>query len=138
MKNKLIFAGMAAASLLTAAVHAAPAVIGDSDLEAISGKANNTAGSSSATIGLTVSVKSDNSANIQFGFYQWTDSHTQDVSNVKGGNRADGNSSSVQSNVVGENNAFYWGGLGQNNLDVASDLAGGSNMGYGTFGNGGF
>ncbi|MEJ2574760.1 MAG: hypothetical protein P8Z00_19425 [Anaerolineales bacterium] len=137
MKNKLIFAGMAAATLLSAAVQAAPATVSDSALEAISGKAN-TAGSTSATIGLTTSVKSDNSANIQFGFYQWSDAHTTDASNLKGGNRTDGSSSAVQASVTGENNAYYWGGLGQNNLDVAGDLSGGSNMGYGTFANGGF
>lgn len=137
MKNKLLFAGMAAASLLTAAVHAAPAVIGDAEMDAIAGKAN-TAGSSTATIGLTASVSGDNSANVQFGFYQWSDTHQADASTAKGGNRTDGSASNVQANAITENNAFYWGGLGQNNLNVASDLAGGSNMGYGTFANGGF
>jgi hypothetical protein len=138
MKNKLLFAGMAAASLLTAAVQAAPAVLGDSDLDAIAGKAN-TAGTTAATIGISAQyVGTDASANIQVGFYQWSDNHTSDGSTVKGGNQVDGATSSVQASVVGANNAFFWGGLGQNNLEATTIGDGSSNMGYGTFANGGF
>jgi hypothetical protein len=138
MKNKLLFAGMAAASLLTAAVQAAPAVLGDSDLDAIAGK--NTAGGASATIGISAQyVGSDASANIQLGFYQWLDSHASDGSTVKGGNQTDGTSSTVQSGSSALNNAFFWGGLGQNNLAVTSGISdASSNMAYGTFANGGF
>ena len=138
MKNKLLFAGMAAATLLTAAVQAAPAVVGDAEMDAIAGKAN-TAGSTTATIGVTASMSGDNSANIQLGFYQWSDDHTADGSFVKGGNRTDGTVSNVQANAVTENNAFYWGGLGQNALTTAGTIGDVTvNMGYGTFGNGGF
>jgi hypothetical protein len=139
MKNKLLFAGMAAASLITAAVQAAPAVLGDSDLDAISGK-NNTAGSASATIGISAQYTgSDASANIQVGFYQWFDNHGSDGSTVKGGNQVDGTSLTVQSGSSALNNAFFWGGLGQNNLAVTSGIgASSSNMAYGTFANGGF
>ena len=138
MKNKLLFAGMAAATLLTAAAQAAPTAIGDDELGAIAGKSN-TAGGTGATIGITASMSGDNSANIQWGFYQWGDFHTSDSSTVKGGNQVDGTVSNVQSSVVGDDNAFFWGGLGQNVLTVGTDLIGAAtNMGYGTFGNGGF
>ena len=138
MKNKLLFAGMAAATLLTAAVQAAPTTIGDDELGAIAGK-DNSAGGTSATIGITASMSGDNSANIQLGFYQWEDYHSSDSSTVKGGNQVDGTTSNVQASVAGQNNAFFWGGLGQNTLVVGSDVGSAvTNMAYGTFGNGGF
>jgi hypothetical protein len=138
MKNKLLFAGMAAASLVAAAVQAAPTAIDDSALDAIAGKAN-TAGSASATIGISaLYTGSDASANIQLGFYQWGDVHSSDQSTVKGGNQADGTTSNVQAGATVANNAFFWGGLGQNNLTADSIGTGGSNMAYGTFANGGF
>lgn len=137
MKNKLLFAGMAAATLLSAAVSAAPAVIGDDELSAISGKDNTT--SASGSLSVTAAMTGDNSANIQWGFYQWGDDHSTDGSKVKGGNQVDGTNSTVQASVAASNNAFFWGGLGQNELSVSTDLGDGAmNMGYGTFGNGGF
>jgi hypothetical protein len=138
MKNKLLFAGMAAASLVAAAVQAAPTAISDSALDAIAGKAN-TAGGASATVGISaLYTGSDASANIQLGFYQWGDDHSTDGSQVKGGNQTDGTTSNVQAGAVVQNNAFFWGGLGQNNLTATGIGTGSSNMAYGTFANGGF
>jgi hypothetical protein len=139
MKNKLLFSGMAAASLLTAAVtatsYAAPTAMSDNALDQITGKNNLTTASA-----LAVSVAftgSDASANVQWAYYQWYDDHSQDTSKVKGGNRFDGSSSTVQANVNELNNAIFWGGLGQNSLTTGT-MSGGSNMAYGTFAGGGF
>jgi len=139
MKNKLLFSGMAAASLLTAAVtatsYAAPTVVSDSALDEITGKNNVTTASA-----LAISVAftgSDASANVQWGYYQWYDNHSSDTSKVKGGNRFDGSSSQVQASVSELNNAIFWGGLGQNSLTTGT-MSGGSNMAYGTFAGGGF
>jgi hypothetical protein len=131
---------MAAASLLTAAVtasHAAPTVMSDAGLDTITGKAGNLVTSSSLDIS-TAFTGADNSANIQWGFYQWYDNHSADKSQVKGGNQFDGASSEVQAKVVEQNNAIFWGGLGQNSLTTSAIGSGGSNMAYGTFAAGGF
>lgn len=140
MKNKLLFAGMAAASLLTAAVtasHAAPTVISDSGLDQITGKAGNL--TTAADLNVTVAFAgADNSADIQWGYYQWYDNHSADKSQVKGGNQLDGSTSHVQGSVAEANNALFWGGLGQNALVATGIGSGGSNMAYGTFAAGGF
>jgi len=139
MKNKLLFSGMAAASLLTAAVtatsYAAPAVVSDSALDAITGK-NNVSSSSALAISVAF-TGSDASANVQWAYYQWYDNHASDTSKVKGGNRFDGSTSAVQQSVSELNNAIFWGGLGQNSLHTGA-MSGGSNMAYGTFAGGGF
>jgi hypothetical protein len=138
MKNKLLFAGMASAALLTAAVttsQAAPTAMSDAGLDTISGKANNV---TSATLDVSTTFGNDQSANVQWGFYQWYDDHTVDNSTVKGGNQMDGASSSVQATVMETNNALFWGGLGQNAINSVSIGTGGANMAYGTFAAGGF
>jgi hypothetical protein len=139
MKNKLLFASMAAASILAAAAtssQAAPTAVSDASLNNITGMNGNLTTSSGLNIG--VSMGGDNSANVQFGFYQWYDDHSNDQSTVKGGNRFDGSSSNVQAQVNESNNAIFWGGLGQNNLVTSGIGTGGSNMAYGTFAGGGF
>jgi hypothetical protein len=140
MKNKLLFSGMAAASLLTAAVtatsYAAPTVVSDSALDEITGKAANITTASALAISVAF-TGSDASANVQWGYYQWYDNHSSDTSKVKGGNRFDGSSSQVQASVTELNNAIFWGGLGQNSLTTGT-MSGGSNMAYGTFAGGGF
>lgn len=140
MKNKLLFAGMAAASLLTAAVtasHAAPVAMSDAGLDTITGKAGNLVTSATLDVSNTF-ASNDQSANIQFGFYQWYDNHSADKSQVKGGNQMDGATSNVQATVVEANNALFWGGLGQNSMVVNAIGSGGANMAYGTFAAGGF
>jgi hypothetical protein len=139
MKNKLLFSGMAATALLTAAVtatsYAAPVAMSDNALDQITGKANTTTASQ-----LDISVAftgSDASANVQWAYYQWYDVHSNDNSGVKGGNRFDGASSAVQASVSELNNAIFWGGLGQNALNTGT-LGSGANMSYGTFAGGGF
>ena len=140
MKNKLLFSGMAAASLLTAAVtatsYAAPVAVSDNALDQITGKSSN--GTTATALDISVAFTgSDASANVQWAYYQWYDNHGTDVSKVKGGNRFDGTSSAVQASVSELNNAIFWGGLGQNALNTGS-LGGGANMSYGTFAGGGF
>ena len=131
MKKKLLFAGLLSSYLLIAAIadgHAAPIVLSDEDLDAISGKANNFIFSDSIDINLAL-TGNDQNGNVQLGYYQWNDSHASDVSQVKGGNRFDGEQSSVQAKVVEVNNAIFWGSLGQNALNTTT-LHGGSNVAH--------
>jgi hypothetical protein len=140
MKNKLLLVGMAAASLVTAAAQAAPTAIDDSALDGIAGKNNTFAMGSTAGVTTDVaSMGNDNSANVQFIWYQWGDDHGQDGSNDKGANNVQGSASQVQQNITSGVNALFWGGLGQNYLNNSGEITGDqSNMGYGTFANGGF
>lgn len=141
----LMFAGAATTvALLSAPVLAAPTAVSDSDLDGIQGKSTGDnvfqTGSTAGTSTSTASLGGDNSANVQFVWYQWTDSHNADNSDHKGANDAKGDSSVVQQAVSGQVNAYFWGGLGQNaQVNNSSNISGGQeNMGYGTFANGGF
>ena len=140
----LMFAGAATTvALLSAPVFAAPTSVGDEALNNIQGKANDntfSVGQAGGQSDSAASLGGDNSANVQFVWYQWSDIHTQDTSNHKGANNASGDSSVVQQNVAGQVNAYFWGGLGQNGqVNNSSPISGGQeNMGYGTFANGGF
>jgi hypothetical protein len=133
----LIMAGMAAGTLVSAPLFAAPAALDDSTLDAVAGKANGY--SFGTTVGTSNTMGNDNSANIQFGYFQWSDDHSADASAVKGGNDVSGISSTVQQNATGAVNALFWGGLGQNMITNTATVASQQmNMAYGTFGNGGF
>jgi hypothetical protein len=136
----LVVAGMAAATLLSAPVFAAKTSLSDVEMAGISGKGNNTYTFSSDSTAL-VSLSSDASANIQFDWYQWTDSHSQDSSLNKGANDQSGSNSMVQQCISGQANALIWGSAGQNVLtNTASSNVTGSqtNMSYGVFAAGGF
>lgn len=136
----LVVAGMAAATLLTAPVFAAKTSLTDVALDGVSAKGNNTYTFSSDSTAL-LSLTSDASANIQFDWYQWTDSHSKDASTNKGANDQSGSHSQVQQNISGEANALIWGSAGQNVLlnTASSNITGSqSNMSYGVFAAGGF
>jgi len=87
-KATLILGGIAVLALMAMPVWAGMSPIADSDLAGISGKASNQylfSGTSNTSQILT----SDNSANIQVGWYQWNDDHSADVSDHKGANDDD-------------------------------------------------
>ncbi len=133
----LIMAGMAAGTLVSAPLFADPAALDDSSLDAVAGKAN--AYKFTTTVGTSNTMGSDNSANIQFGYYQWSDDHSADASKVKGGNDISGVSSQVQQNATAANNAIFWGGWTANNIINTAPVASQQmNMAYATMGAGGF
>jgi hypothetical protein len=114
--------------------------LSDVELSGVSGKGTNTYNFQSDSTAL-VSLSSDASANIQFDWYQWTDSHSQDNSTNKGANDQSGSASMVQQNIGGQANALIWGSAGQNVLTNtgSSNVAGSqTNMSYGVFAAGGF
>jgi hypothetical protein len=136
----LVVAGMAATTLLTVPVFAAKTSLSDVEMAGISGKGQNGYTFTSDSTAL-VSLSSDASANIQFDWYQWSDSHTGDASTNKGANDQSGSNSMVQQCITGSANALIWGSAGQNVLTNtgSSDVAGSqTNMSYGVFAAGGF
>jgi len=159
MKNKttvVVCSGMAAAGVLASAMAvAAPQSISDNKLDQITGKSNTyTFGSTTTNTTTTLTQGPDSSANIQFGWYQWSDLHGTDGSLHKGANDQSGTSSNVQGTVVATVNSLVWGSVGQNSLinapgtfTPASQTVGTatgsitgnqSNMAYGVFAGGGF
>jgi hypothetical protein len=138
----LIVAGMAAATMLSAPVFAAKAVVSDTEMDAVAGKDNTYTFSSDSSA--TVSLANDASANIQFDWYQWGDDHSTDGSSNKGANDQSGANSTVQQNISGSANALIWGSAGQNvltNVEGSGAVGVGNdqtNMSYGVFAAGGF
>ena len=135
----LVVAGMAAATLLTAPVFAAKTSLSDVSLDGVVAKGNSYHFSSDSSA--VVSLSSDASANIQFDWYQWSDSHSGDTSTNKGANDQSGSHSQVQQSLTGDANALIWGSAGQNVLiNTSGSNVGGSqtNMSYGVFAAGGF
>jgi len=116
--------------------------VGDSDLAGITGKANTYSFGADATI--TQSAANDTSANIQVGWYQWTDTHTTDGTNQKAANYFDstGGPNQAQQSVVASINAITWGATGNGELtatDVTVSGTGGfANMDYAVMAVGGF
>ncbi len=138
MTKVLAVFGLLVIILWALPVQAEMAAMADSDLATITGKAGSandytfTGDSADSLIG--------GDANVQWGWYQWSDVHTTDVSDHKGANdsSADGAAgNSVQENVVALTNAINWGGYTYltNNSDIASDQ---EIMPYAVFGVGGF
>ena len=140
MSNMKITLGVAAAACLIASpAFAAKTSLGDGDLSKVTGKDNSYTFGDTATSTITNSV--DASANIAFGWYQWTDDHSADVSDHKGANNQSGSASAVQQSVQATVNSLVWGAVGQNNLNNAQavSLSGDeTNMAYGVFAAGGF
>src|SRR3970040_1119596 len=91
-----ILIGILALALWSLPVLAASLAISDADLADVSGKATN--------------------GNVQYGIFDWTDTHNADGSNHKGANDTSGANSAVQQNVVSELNAINWGAYAGINL----------------------
>lgn len=102
---------------------AGPLALSDSQLDAVSGKANTASvgGVNTSTVSGLVST----SGNVQVGYYQWDDDHSGDQSSNKGGNIQSGDNSMVQQNATVAANQMAWGGASQsvttNNADVGND-----------------
>jgi len=138
-----ILTGLAVLALLIAVpVMAEKVSVGDADLAGITGKVNTYTFGADASI--SQSASGDTSANIQVGWYQWTDTHTADTTNQKAanyfGSETAGNT--AQSNVTASINAITWGATGNGELtatDVTvSGASGFANMDYAVMAVGGF
>lgn len=80
-------------------------------------------------------------SNILFGWYQWQDDHSGDLSNHKGANDQNGTNNATQQNVTATVNSLAWGWISQNNLTNGKvvTLSGPElNMAYGVTAVGGF
>ena len=121
----IVTAGMIAAILLSYPVFAAKTALSDEAIAVISGNANDytISGNSSASVSMTGSAN----ANIQIDKYQWSDNHTNDQSQNKGGNNVSGSASQVQQNVSGHANALVVGSVSQNVL-ISNGGSGGDNQ----------
>jgi hypothetical protein len=133
-----ILGGMAMLALLLAVpVRSEMVTASDSDLSGITGKVNNTL---TFTGGAVTDITAGGSANVQFGWYQWNDDHSADVSINKGGNNQSGDTSAVQENVVADSNLINWGAAANLIWISATESSTGSiaQMPYATMGVGGF
>jgi hypothetical protein len=110
MKTNLMITLASAAIMASSVAIAAPVSVSDSDLAQIAGKDNSATFTGSANVSIT---SGSGNGNVQVGFYQWQDDHSGDLSNAKGGNTANGDTSSVQGSVSGDNNIFGWGAAAQ-------------------------
>jgi hypothetical protein len=125
MKTNLLISVASAAVLASSMAAAGTTSLSDDALSQIAGKDNNATFTTSTTVALTTGDTSN--GNVQVGFYQWEDSHTNDISYAKGGNTANGDTSMVQASVTGENNIFGWGAAAQ----VSTNIAGGGSCNCG-------
>jgi len=93
--------------------------VGDSDLAAITGKAN------LATIsGSDALLQGSDNANgdVQVGYFQWDDDHSTDQSNQKASNdfSSAGGANSAQQNVTGVINEINWGAAANSATNVGA------------------
>ena len=93
--------------------------VGDSDLAAITGKAN------LATIsGSDALLQGSDNANgdIQVGYFQWDDDHSTDQSNQKASNifSSGGGANQAQQNVTGVINEINWGAAANSATNVGA------------------
>ena len=91
--------------------------VGDTDLAAISGKANLATISGVDTL---LQGADGSNGNVQIGYYQWDDDHTTDQSNQKGGNifSSEGGANAAQQNVTGVINEINWGAAANSATNV--------------------
>ena len=134
----VVVAGMAVALLLSEPVFAARALLSDEAIDEVAGAGNDYtfSGNSSATVSLAGGAN----GNIQLEGYQWSDDHSNDQSQSKGGNNQSGSASQVQQNISGHANALFVGSVSQNVLISSGGAVGGSqnNTAYAVVASGGF
>jgi hypothetical protein len=121
--NMLTLASAAALTMsLAAPAFAGTTALSDEALDAVAGKAGNT-----ATVGGvndTSVTGSTLNGNIQVGFYQWSDDHSADGSLNKGGNLQSGDNSQVQQFGSAIANTLAWGAVAQSVTDNQADIGG--------------
>jgi hypothetical protein len=131
-------AGIAVSILLSEPVIAARAILSDEAIDEVAGAGNDYtfSGNSSATVSLAGGA----SGNVQIDGYQWSDDHSTDQSQNKGGNNQSGFDSQVQQNISGHANALFMGSVSQNVLISSGGAVGGSqnNTAYSVVASGGF
>ena len=135
---KMFIVGVAVC-LLASPAFAAKTSLSEKSLGAVTGRDNTYTFGDAATS--TLFQTDTRGSNILFGWYQWSDDHSADVSDHKGANNQSGTSSAVQQNVTATVNSLTWGWISQNNLDNAGPvhLSGDEiNMAYGVTALGGF
>jgi hypothetical protein len=110
--------GILAVALLVPA-QAGMVAVGDSDLAAITGKANVATISGTDTL---LQGADGSNGNIQIGYYQWDDDHSTDQSNQKASNifSSEGGANSAQSNVTGVINEINWGAAANSATNVGA------------------
>jgi hypothetical protein len=91
--------------------------VGDTDLAAISGKANL---ATIAGVDTLLQGADGSNGNVQVGYYQWDDDHSTDQSNQKGGNifSSEGGANAAQQNVTGVINEINWGAAANSATNV--------------------
>jgi hypothetical protein len=140
MKNTNIVIGVAAAACLMATPAFADKIsLGDNDLSEVTGTDNIYTFGATASSAITNSQ--DASANISFGWFQWSDDHSADLSDHKGANDQSGFANATQQNVAATVNSLVWGSIGQSAIANSGKvtLTGPEiNMAYGVFASGGF
>jgi len=120
--NMLTLASAAALTMaISAPAFAAPTALSDAALDAVAGKDNSANVTGNNTTNVTGSTLN---GNIQVGFYQWTDTHSGDLSTNKGGNLQSGNSSQVQQNGTAVANTLAWGAVAQSVTNNQADIGG--------------
>ena len=134
----LVVAGMAAAILMSTPVFAAKAPLSDEVMDGVYGNSNDY--TVSGDTNSTMSLSGGASANIQFAWYQWSDTHAADGSINKNANDQSGDASQVQQNLTAKANALMVGAASQNILsNSGGDVAGSQTiMSYAVFTGGGF
>jgi len=127
MKTKMITLASAAALTMSLAlpVYAGSQTMSDDALDAIAGKSN-----TSSTLGVDSSSVTATAANgnVQVGYYQWDDLHTNDASINKGGNVQSGSNSQVQQNVASTLNVLAWGAAAGAATVNTADIGGDQNV----------
>jgi len=135
-----ILTGLAVLALLIAVpVMAEMVSVGDADLAGITGKANTFTFSGDTSS--TQTANSGSSANIQVGWYQWSDNHSTDQTNQKAANffTSENAGNAAQQNVTASINAINWGATGNGELTATTVTAATfTNMDYGVMAVGGF
>lgn len=115
MKKKAIITAItltASATVIPAIpLYASPVALSDSQLDAVSGKANTSTVEGFDTTAIT--GLNDVAGSIQVGYYQWDDTHSNDKSLNKAGNVQSGDNSMVQQAASVIANELAWGGASQ-------------------------
>jgi hypothetical protein len=121
-------------------IQAEMVAVSDSDLSGITGKDFTNEYLFSGDTTTSITANGDSSANIQVGWYQWTDNHATETSDHKGANDQSGATTTVQGNVAADVNVINWGAWSQLDWVSATDTSGGtiSQMAYGVAAIGGF
>ena len=91
--------------------------VGDTDLAAISGKANLATISGVDTL---LQGADGSNGNVQVGYFQWDDDHSTDQSNQKASNdfSSAGGANAAQQNVTGVINEINWGAAANSATNV--------------------